>query len=307
MKYANLPIKEKQTINGKISQFMDVYIRKNQVWFPEDMFRDFLQDISHQHLSGYWYSGTDPVRTAIIKNSLQWILSVAGQDHVLGKIKAKHAKDTDIAIRQNPITERVRFGDWPDNHFDIGYGLKGRGSERMKIEELRELNVTPWTVDHINHGLKSKYGKDLKQIYRKFPFGHLEIDFFSHWFSNYYDTDKPALIPKVNALRGQFGYITYKGEIYQNSREIGEEWYLTDFRFERYKYDFMLINIEKKVACFIDIFPINFPLTNRDKKIVKIKGENAKEYNFKYFCFEQDAIKSELQDCFDQLKVYLGK
>ena len=42
MDFSYLDIKDKYYINGKISQFMDAYIRQHKVWTPEQMLESFM-------------------------------------------------------------------------------------------------------------------------------------------------------------------------------------------------------------------------------------------------------------------------
>lgn len=307
MKYSDLPLKEKQTINGKIAQFMDVYIRKNQVWLPEEMLNAFLADISQQHHSGYWYNSIDPVRSNIIKNSLTWILSIEGQAHIMRMIVVKHDKDKDIAVRENPLAERIRFGDWPDFFFDISYGLKGKsGHDRMTTEELRKVDTIPWTLLHVNHELQKKYGKDLIEIYKKIPFNHYELDFHSFWFKNFYADEFPALLPRINSFRSQFGYIEYNGKMFKDFKDTGLDWYEPNIHFRRFKYDYLLINTKMQRSCFIDIITDTFPTTKEDKKLKSLKREAAYDNQLDYLTVKQSSVKGDLAKCYESLSVYLS-
>jgi len=302
MEYNELSTKEKQSVNGKIAQYMDVYIRQNKVWTPEQMCFDFLHEKNEEYNTKWFATIADGVRRVTLKNSLSWLISPIGQKYVLERMNNKYIKDNDIAIRENPITERVRFGIWPDNLYDISFGLKGTsGFNRMTTEELRSIKYSAWTVEHVEDVLQKKYSKTLRNIYNDLPMIHYEIDFSEYWFDHLYSLHLPALLPYINGLRPSFYYLEYKGKLYNNYNEIGID-FNPNIKSVRFIYDFMLVNCFSKKSCLIDIIPDTFPVNEKDKSLIMIKKRQAEENGFEYITFKQIEIKNSLPDCFSNIE-----
>lgn len=303
MDYNELTTKEKQSVNGKIAQYMDVYIRQNKVWTPEQMCIDFLNEKKKECSSKWFATITDSVRRKTLENSLSWLLSPIGQKHVLERMNNKYIKDNDIALRESPIAERVRFGQWPGNLYDISYGLKGSsGFNRMTTEELRLINYSAWTVEHVEDVLQRKYNKHLREIYNELPLNHYEIDFSDYWFNNLYSLNKPALLPFINGLRPSFYCLEYNGKFYKNFNEIGIDSFDPNIKSIRFRFDFMLVNTFSKKSCFIDITPDTFPVNEKDKSLSTIKQCEAKENGFEYILLRQIEIKDSLSVCFSKIE-----
>jgi len=304
MEYKNLLPQVKRSLNGKLSQYMDVYIRKHKVWTPEQMCKDFQKEINDELEKGWFQIIDDVERKKIIECSLSWLLSSNGQQHTLEKMTNKYDKDYDIAIRESPITERVRFGKWPDYLFDISYGLKGEaGYNRMTTVELRSLKYTAWTIEHVESVLKSKYNLNLEDIFKRVLINQYETDLFNYWLRNYYSAKTPALIPNIKSLKSRFYYFEYRGNLYSSYEEIGVNYCDSEVNSIAFSYNFMIINVPQKKSIFIDI--ASESTSEGGSMIIKVKQLIAKRNGFDYTVFDYTQIKKSLDRCFEVIQPYL--
>src|SRR5687768_8010745 len=111
MKYNDLETSFKHFINGKISQFMDSYIRQHKVWTPDQMHSAFLELVNDEILNSYYtIHYKDGVEIWNSKIPVKWLITSEGRKLVLERFRKKYEKDKPIANRKSPLVERVRFG-----------------------------------------------------------------------------------------------------------------------------------------------------------------------------------------------------
>jgi hypothetical protein len=100
----------------------------------------------------------------------------------MNKFNGKYEKHKVLARKKAPLTDRIRLGHrWDSlNFYDISYGLKNYADyEKADIVEKSEL--LPWTIEHVNQQLKSKFSKDLYQVLVDLSKSEIEINFYNYW------------------------------------------------------------------------------------------------------------------------------
>ncbi len=165
MKYSDLDKRYKHFLNGKISQYMDAYIRQHKVWTPEQMHADFFlkveDEISKSEYARYFKDG---IETWTSEYPMKWLMSEQGKALALEKFKMKYEKDKPIADRNSPLVERVRFGfRWADSkYFDLSFGLKN-GYNFIDTKALENLHLIPWSIKHVNEQLNEKNDEQVNE------------------------------------------------------------------------------------------------------------------------------------------------
>lgn len=238
MKYEDLDSKQKMHVNGVISKFMDNYIRNNLVWTPEQMYIALYKEIDAQHkngcfghmelINGKW------IYPYYVGNN--WITSNDAKNYIMEKFNNKYIKNNKLARKDSPLIERVRFGlRWDDNLFyDINWGLKNK-SDFQKTKIVESNNMIPWSIEHVEYELKTKYQKDIRSVLLELSQSPIEKIFYEEWLKLYFiDHKNPAIIPEFCGTRKMF--YCYKDSNYQNIR-----------------YDFAVINYNKQKKLFIEL------------------------------------------------------
>ncbi len=309
MEYSELETKDKRHLNGRLSQFMDAYIRQHKVWTPEQMHSDLFDKIEDE-ISKRRFTRETRAKEIIWTSepAIKWLNTKTGRQHTLERFQKKYEKDKPIADRKSPLVERVRFGlNWGvDNYFDINFGLKG-GYNFIETDELKKLDLTPWTIQHVNHELSERYNTDLIKCLKKLSTSHLEKLFIDYWIRNYYHNDNPAIIPEVCGLRGKFYYYVYEQNIYTTSQEIPDNCFglSEEVKAVNFRYDFLVANFKKQKIAFIELDGFEFHKTREKQTIDSIKRNNASIAEISLLTFTSKRITEDIDAVFRELSDYL--
>ncbi len=309
MKYSDLDKRYKHFVNGKISQYMDAYIRQHKVWTPEQMHIDFflMVDVenSRSEYTRYFEKG---IETWTSEYPMKWLTSKEGKELALEKFKLKYEKDKPIADRKSPLIERVRFGfRWADSkYFDLNFGLKN-GYNFIDTKALEKLQLIPWSIEHVNKQLREKYGCDLIHCLNELSLSHLERKFAQYWIQNYYSDKNPAMIPEVCALRPQFYYYEYKDGIYSSIDELPVNYAQNQSQIKNvnYRYDFLVANFKRQKIAFIELDGFEHHKTREQQTIDSIKRNNASSVGISLLTFTSKSINEDIDAVFREVDVFL--
>lgn len=302
---------QKNFLNGKISQFMDAYIRQHKVWTPEQMQFDFNTKVEKEITNGNYLPNPEyrtPESDHFLKirlDALKWMTTINGKEKSLNQFTKKFLKHNPVANRKSPIVERVRFGlKWDNKQFyDINFGLKE--TYRFKeTTELENIEYLPWTVEHVNTELKEKYNCDILECLNKLSTSHLEITFKEFWKNNYYSPNNPSLIPEVCGFRSNFYYYTYKENIYTKKSEILEI-ITSPLKNINFRYDFLVVNFKNQKIAFIELDGFEHHKTRKQQTIDSIKRNNASNNNVSLFTFTSKRINEDIKSVFKELELFL--
>ncbi|WP_159479036.1 DUF2726 domain-containing protein [Chryseobacterium sp. 18068] len=305
MKYSDLETKSKHFINGKISQYMDAYIRQNKVWTPEQMHSDFFEFINGEiNKSSY----TKHSQNGIIWSSelsMNWLLTSEGNSTVMDRFQKKYLKDKPVANRKSPLVERVRFGIYWKNLYDINFGLKD-GYNFIETKELKNLKVLPWTIEHVNKELLDKYTCTLKESIEKVSTSFLEKTFSEYWFKHYYsDNSNSALIPEVCGMRSKFYYYNYNNHNYTTRAEIPVKGLIDKIKPINFRFDFLVINFNKQKMAFIELDGFEFHKTRDQQTLDSIKRNKASSLGIPLLTFTSKRISDDIKSVFSELDSFL--
>lgn len=302
-------------LNGKISQFMDAYIRQHKVWTPTQMLSDFNDKVNEELAKGDYL--LDPkyaeYNTAESENflkirldAIKWLTTDDGGKFTLSRFEKKYQKHKPVAERKSPIIERVRFGlKWDESqYYDINFGLKDE--YRFKeTKELENIKYLPWTVEHVNTELQEKYNCSIKDCFEKLSISFLEKKFLDYWMKNFYSSSHPCLIPEVCGFRSTFYYYSYKDNIYSKKAEILEK-ITSPVKPINFRYDFLLVNFKKQKIAFIELDGFEYHKTRQQQTIDSIKRNTASLNNVSLFTFTSKRIKEDLDSVFSELEPILS-
>jgi len=305
-KFEELPKKAQNYINGKVAQYMDVYVRRKLVWTPDQMLEDFTQYLEELIKTNVWTEWSDPEDRRICEAADDWILSPAGKQFAITRMRRKYEKDKDIAAKRGTIVDRVRFGKWweSENYFDIGFGLKE--SNHVSLDEFRQIHFTPWSIEHLDTELLSKYTISLEDAIRQLSTSPIEIMFYEYWLSHYYDNkNNPALIPEVSGFRERFTYYDYKGRIYADYDEIPKPVESHNLKAVNFRFDFLAVSSKKQKAIFIELDGYEFHKTKQQQIIDSIKRNTAARYDMNVLVFPGSRINNNLKACFNEVRIFL--
>ena len=308
MTYESLSTKDKQHLNGKISQFMDAYIRQHRVWTPKQMHESFHEKIDSEiQVGSYTSLNRDGIKWTG-ELAINWLSTELGKEYTLKKFNVKYEKDKPIADRKSPLVERIRFGfDWGNKkQYDISYGLKGK-HDFIETDELYKLNNIPWTIQHVNEQLKLKYNENISTILPNLCESHLEKLFQEYWVKNYYKNENPCIMPEVCGLRPKFYYYKYKDNFYPSLRDIPGSIREThaDTKAINFRYDFLIVNFKKQKIAFVELDGFEFHKTRQQQTIDSIKRNNAMQFNIALLTFTSKRITEDIDGVFRELSDYL--
>ena len=305
---------QKNFLNGKISQFIDVYIRKNKVWSAEQIHTEFLEKVNSEIKNGDYL--IDPKYESLVSEenkqivekkivALKWLTTENGKILTLERFNQKIQNTKIIADRKSPIVDRVTFGlKWDEKlFFEINYGRKGKYSY-LKSKELEMIDVIPWTIKHLNLELIEKYNCNILDCLEKLSTSYLETKFVEYWKQNYYFEEKPAIIPEVCGLSSRFYYFTHKDNIYSQKSEILEE--ITErVNIVNFRYDFLIVNFKTQKIAFIELDGFENHKTRKQQTIDSIKRNNASKNKIVLFTFTSKRINEDIKSVFNELQTFL--
>jgi hypothetical protein len=309
MKYSDLDQRYKRFLNGKLSQYMDAYIRQHKVWTPEQMHTDFYLMIEDEiSRSIYTISFKDGIVDWTSEYPTNWLMSDEGKKLALEKFTKKYEKDRPIADRKSPIVERVRFGfRWESaKYYDLNFGLKS-GYNYIETKELENLKLIPWSVEHVNKQLEETYSCDLIHCLNTLSTSYLEKKFAQHWISNYYSSNNPALLPEVCALRPQFYYYVYNGGFYGTIEELPVNYAQNRSLISsvNYRYDFLIANFKRQKIAFIELDGFEHHKSREQQTIDSIKRNNASSNGIALLTFTSKRINDDIDAVFKDLDIFL--
>lgn len=293
MKFSYLEKKDRDYVNGKVSQFMDAYVRQHQVWAPDQMLVGFVNKITSDTLN------YNPINT--------WLTTDDGKLFAFEKMQKKYSKDIVIAKQISPIIQRVRFGfSWEEsNSFDITFG-KNNNKLNISTTELGKLPYQPWTVNHVNQQLIGLYNKKLVDTFEPLCKSPIEIQFYKYWIENYYENNSPALIPEVCGLDLHFLYYVYQGKAFATANEISlSAGNSTNIKPIKFRFDFFVSNPKNKKAAFIELDGHENHKTKEQRIIDSIKRNAAAEMNIPVIVFTGTQITTDIKACFNSMKELL--
>ena len=301
MNYEELDSRQKCHVNGVLSKFMDVYIRNNLIWTPEQMCVAFLEKIKDEHESGnygvlHYENGkyTEPYRIGS-----EWLESEEAKTYILSKFTAKYNKNKKLARKDSPLIERLRFGiRWEDSKFfDINYGLKN-GSDFEKTDIVENLTLIPWSIEHVENELKDKYIIDLKYVLDLLCESPIEKIFYERWMERFYiDKRNPALIPELCGTRNM--YYCYKDLSGRYSFEYSNKAKSVNVRF-----DFCVINYKKQKMLLIELDGHDYHKTKDQRINDSIKRSIATQNGWQLNVITGTQIHQNIDGVFDMMEDY---
>lgn len=306
---------QKNFLNGKISQFMDVYIRKNKVWSSEQIQTFFWEKINTEIKNGDYIINTEHEHLISKENkeilnkkleAINWLNTENGKKFSLYRFNLKFQNSKIIADRKSPIIDKLCFGlKWNKNlFFEINYGRKGKYSY-LDTKELEKINVTPWTIKHVNLELEEKYNCNIFNCLELLSTSYLEKRFVQHWKDNYaFEDNIPAIIPEVCGLTSKFYYFMYKDNIYTLKSEILED--ITEkIKIVNFRYDFLVVNFKNQKIAFIELDGFENHKTRSQQTIDSIKRNNASNNKIVLFTFTSKRIIEDINSVFKELENFL--
>ena len=250
MRYDELPSLQKQHVNGVISRFMDNYIRTHLTWTPEQMYEALYEMVDQQHKEGYFgglsYENGKMVAKYVVGN--KWITTEDAKGYILSKYEQKYQKNKKLARKDSPLIERARFGIRidPDRFYDINYGLQN-GCCFQKTEIVENSVLIPWTIEHVERELETKYNTNLRSVLEQLSTSPIEVAFFNRWFERYYDNKQnPAIIPEFCGDRRM--YYCYKDTEGHYTLD-----YDKDFKPVNVRFDFAVLNFSRQTMLLIEL------------------------------------------------------
>ena len=301
MKYEELNPSQKSHVNGVLSKFMDVYIRNNLIWTPEQMYVAFLNKIKEEHKNGYYgmlrYENgtyTEPFRVGSA-----WLETDEAREYILNKFTTKYNKNNKLARKDSPLVERLRFGlRWDDSKFfDINYGLKN-GSDFEKTDIVENLSVIPWSVEHVENELNEKYIIGLEYVFNLLCESPIEKIFYERWLERFHGNKKnPALVPEVCGTRNM--YYCFKDSNGRYSLE-----YTDDAKSVNVRFDFSVINYRKQKMLLIELDGHDYHKTKDQRINDSIKRSIATKNGWQLNVITGTQIHQNIDGVFDMMEDY---
>ena len=289
---------------------MDAYIRQHKVWTPKQMHESFFEKVQEEvDSNSFTYEQRDSEITWTSEPAIRWLNTENGQKLAMDRFTKKYEKDKPVADRKSPLVERVRFGlNWDNTKYgDINFGLKG-GYNFIGVKELESLTVLPWTIEHVNNELESKYEKDLLYYLNNLSTSYLEKIFAEHWVKEFYDDESnPALIPEVCGLRAKFYYYEINGGIYSTIQEIPINYFenYNDTKVKNFRYDFLIANFKRQKIAFIELDGFEYHKTRDAQTIDSIKRNTASSKGISLLTFTSKRINEDIEAVFLEIKEFL--
>ena len=303
MRYEELGSEQKMHVNGVISKFMDNYIRNNLIWTPEQMYVAFYKEIETQHKKG-WYGCQQKVNGEWIfpyYEGNSWLTTSEAKEYIMQKFAAKYIKNNKLARKDSPLVERARFGlRWDKQLFyDINWGLKN-GSDFEKTVTVENNDMIPWSIEHVEYELSTKYGKNIATVLTELSKSSIEKIFYEKWFSLYYDDKRnPALIPEFCGTRRMF--YCYRDVDGHYSFESSENCVAVNVR-----YDFAVINYSKQKMLFIELDGHDYHKTKDQRINDSIKRTIATNEGWQMNVVTGTQIYQNVQVVYDSMKDYFS-
>ncbi len=300
MTYNDLESEQKAHVNGVLAKFMDAYIRTHLIWTPEQMYVDFLKKIKAQHSQGDY--GKCEIQGAkliyLYKKGNLWLETEDAKFYIMDKFTKKYRKNKKLARKDSPLIERARFGLRKDKErfFDINYGLKN-GSDFQKTENVENLTVYPWSIEHVENELSEKYGLELREVFEKLSLSPIEQIFYNRWFERFYaDKKNPAMLPEFCGARNMYYCYEKNGKYFieptEGSRPINV------------RFDFAVLNYTKQKMLFIELDGHDYHSSKKQRINDSVKRAIATQNGWQLNVITGTQIHGDVDGVFDMMEEY---
>lgn len=301
MDYSNLNQSNKNHVNGVLAKHMDSYIRTHKVWTPEQMYEDLIEKLKETHNSG-WYGRKQSINGEWVftyKESELWMVSDYAKSFILDRFNKKYIKNQKLAKKNSPLIERARFGlKWDSNKFyDINYGLKN-GYNFQKTELVENNSLTPWSIEHVENELLSKYNRSLIDILKELSESPIEIKFYEEWIKRYYNNkNNPALIPEFCGTRKMF-YCYKNGDEYTLKHSF-------EYQPVNVRFDFAIVNFKKQTMLLLELDGHDYHKTKKQRINDSIKRTIATNNGWQMNVITGTQISNDITSVFDSIKNFI--
>lgn len=296
-------------INGVVAKYMDSYVRDHLVWTPEQLCADFVAYLKKLHSRGCYgdYELIDGEIAPLHKDGQLWMVSSDANTYLMDKFNRKYEKHKVLARKKAPLFDRIRLGyRWDTTKFyDLNYGLKN-GSDYEKADIVEKSTIVPWTMEHVNQQLKSKYNTDLGSVLIELSKSEIEINFYDYWLNMYYSNPlAPALIPEVCGDRVMYYCSKFRDEY---ALESLEHWPSTDeVKRMNIRFDFAIINWHKQKKLLIELDGHEYHKTVEQRNHDAIKRTIAANRGWQLVVITGTQINRNIDACFSNIKEFLQK
>ncbi len=239
--------------------------------------------------------------------AIKWLNSNDGRKAAMERFQNKYSKHKPVAHRKSPLIERVRFGlNWDDRkYYDLNFGLKD-GYNFINTNALEDLSSIPWTIEHVNGQLRTKYHTNLVKCLDQLSTSYLERLFVKHWIKYYHHSPtNPAIIPEVCSLRQKFYYYKYSSGIYTTLQEIPYNDSEEKVKPINFRYDFLVANFTRQKIAFIELDGFEHHKSREQQTIDSIKRNKASSLGISLLTFTSKRIKEDIDAVFKELQDYL--
>lgn len=298
MKYSELDSMQKQHVNGVLSQFMDQYIRTHLIWTPEQMYEALYEMIDQQHKEGYFGARTyrngkweEPYAVGS-----KWITTEDAKSYIISKFETKYLKNKKLARKDSPLIERARFGLKFNEElfYDINYGLQN-GCCFQKTENVENSVVLPWSIEHVENELATKYNTNLRTVLESLSQSPIEVKFFNRWFERYYEQKKnPAIIPEFCGDRRM--YYCYKEPSGRYTLEYDKDYQAVNVRF-----DFAVLNFTRQKMLLIELDGHDYHKTKDQRLNDSIKRAIATQNGWQLNVITGTQIHNDVDSVFNMM------
>lgn len=301
MRYEELDNKQKMHVNGVLSKFMDNYIRNNLIWTPEQIYVALCKEIDVQHRSGRYGCKKllDGEWVYPYYEGNSWITTSEAKDYIMKKFEEKYNKNKKLARKESPLVERVRFGlKWNEQKFyDINWGLK-HGHNFEKTYTVENNDMIPWSIEHVENELMTKYNENLETVLLKLSDSYIEKEFYKTWYSLYYNEKRnPAIIPEFCGTREMFH--CYKDKNRRYSLKESEDCSEVNVR-----YDFAIINYKKQKMLFLELDGHDYHKTKDQRINDSIKRTIATREGWQMNVVTGTQISQDILGVFEAMEEY---
>lgn len=301
MKYSELDSLQKQHVNGVLSQFMDNYIRTHLIWTPEQMYEALYEMVDQQHKEGCYglrsYKNGKWEEPYVVGS--KWITSPDAKSYIIGKFETKYQKNKKLARKDSPLIERARFGLKfnAELFYDINYGLQN-GHCFQKTENVENSVVLPWSIDHVERELSSKYNTNLRLVLEHLSTSPIEIMFFEHWFQRYYgNKNNPAIIPEFCGDR----------QMYYCFKDLDDRYtleYDKDYQPVNVRFDFAVVNFSRQKMLLIELDGHDYHKTKDQRLNDSVKRAIATRNGWQLNVITGTQIHNDIDAVFNMMDDY---
>lgn len=265
----------RNSLQGCLSAFCDIALRKEQIWSPEQLFQ----------LLETW-----------IKSGEKAILPGDFQDQELARFCQHYLSQRLLDYSRHPVPLLIQDAQSHYNNkkvSDIRYGwdMKTGTGRKMAKSSLPPIS-TAFTVAHANQYISTSGPfRDLIKLLETTSRSHLERLFYQEWLLRYYAEDAPALIPEVHR------FSTGKDRCGERSFT-----YCDDRGFpHKGRVDFLVYNARAGVAAFIELDGHASHKTVEQRQIDAMKRNVCAEAEVPLYVFTYQDIEHSMDSVMKRL------